>query len=77
MLNAIKTKTQQFIKKKSKLVKKTDQLTRLYYINFALIIRKKKILYISINRSRSIIFHDYKNYIYEFNKFIHFALTRL
>ena len=40
MSYATKAKTQQFIKKKSNFMKKTNELTRLCHANFALIIRK-------------------------------------
>ena len=43
---ATKAKTQQFIRRKSNFIKKTDELTRLYHANFALIIRKNDKYYI-------------------------------
>ena len=42
----MKTKTQQFVKKKSNLIKKIDQLMRLYHADIALIIRKNGKYYI-------------------------------
>ena len=40
-----KTKAQQFIRRKLNLMKKTDQLARLYYADVILIIRRNKRYY--------------------------------
>ncbi len=46
MSDAAKAKTQQFTRRKSNLVKKTDQPARLCYADLALIIRKNDRYYI-------------------------------
>ena len=54
MLDATEAKTKQFIKRKSNLVKKADQLTRLCHANLTLIIRKndKYYMYQSIDHDQ-------------------------
>ncbi len=67
MTYAAKAKTQQFIRRKSNLMKKTDQLTRLCYASCSDHSQEWKILYLSIDRSRTMIFYHNRNRTYEFD----------